>query len=354
MIEAFLMIAGITTIGATASAAGWFAGKRRGTSDAERGAEHRLAAMVAQRDTAQQRGKDAQKESARFKALCLVAEPFAAAPVYNERTSPRDAEELARLLRGLMLIDDVVLADGSGLPLTREDTRESSDLAAVAPYVLGSIRRLAQIALPVAQISFETFGAVHVCARPLLGRAAGALLLVRTTSQRANPLAVDAVAHAAAKTASDVGPDAARSLAGAGSNQRVSTKDPRFTLACGLLEREVGREFSAVALALDGEPVFSAAKNGPSPETRSMVSAELDSLQDRIGRTLRAPGIARVEIQLHGGDAIGWSSLGTQSRLSAVTFSEAGAGSHRRLDRLLGSVRRAIGNQTSELEGDTR
>ena len=353
MIEALLFAAGVATVGAAASTAGWVAGKRRGASAAESAVGRRLAAVVTQRDAAERRARDAQGDSARWKALSLAGQPLAGAPAYEDRPSPRDAEELARLVRGLTFIDDVVLSDRTGLPLTREEDRASADLAALAPHIVSSSRRMALSALAVAQLSFETFGAAHVCARPLVGRADGVVLLVRTTSQRANPLAIDAVVHAAASTASDLGLVATPSLASFGSTERFAVADPRFTRAFGLLERELGRDFRAIALAEDGVPVFSAANDGPSAATRRAVSIELDSLQDRVTRTLRAPGMARVEVTLRGGEAITWSALGPRSRLSVVAFGHVEARSGARLDRLLGAVKRCLGGERA-VETSTR
>ena len=350
MIETIMFVAGIATVGASASTAGWLVGKRRGARDAESNAEQHLRTLATQRDAARSRAREALGESARLKALSLAAQPFSEAPSYTERPSPRDAEELARLLRGLMLIDDVTLADASGLALTREDTRSSADLAAIAPNVLASIRRLELASLGVSQIAFETVSADHVCARALTGRADGALLLVRTTSQRANPLAIDAVAHAAAKITSDPTTESAPSIAKPGSSERIAVDDPRLTQAFGVLERELGTELAAVVLAADGTPLLSAASKGPSVETRRAVSTELDSLQDRVARALRAVGMARVEVTLRGGDVITWSSLGVRSRLSILTFGKVGKGSSARLERLIGAVRRAIGSGVDNFE----
>ncbi len=315
MIETLLIVAGV--IGG--STVGWLAGKRNGIQLEGAEAAERVLAVTAQRDSAERKARELQNESARWKALSLAGQPFAGAPLYDERPSARDAEELGRLLRGLTLIDDVVLADANGLALTREENRASADLAAIAPHVTRTARRLALSALPTDQIAFETFAAQHVCARPLTGRAAGAILLVSTTSQRANPLAIDAVVHAAASTASDLSVVSAPSLAATGSNERLEVEDSHLANVVDVLEREVGRDFRAITLAADGVPLFSVAKDGPTAAMRRTVSVELHALQHRVTRTLRAPGMARMDVTLRGGDAITWASVGPRSRLSVVT-----------------------------------
>ena len=339
MIESLLVALGVVTLGGSASV-GWIAGKKRGASAVGAIAEERLAGVAAQRDAADRRAREAQVESARWRAISLAGQSLSAAPVYLDRLSARDAEELARLLRGLVLIDDVVLAGSTGLSLTREDNRASADLAALAPYVLGASRRMS---LAVAEMSFETSGAEHVVARPLSGRAEGVLLLVRTTSQRANPLALDAVAHAAARTSDGLAAPSASAPASLGSTDRVAASDSHLAQAFPLLERELGKDVRGVVLAADGLPMFSAANDGPSPATRSAVTAELSALSQRATQTLRAMGIARMEVLLRGGDAITWSPLGPRSRLSVVTFGRADARSGPRLDRLVGALRRVVG-----------
>lgn len=346
MIETILFMAGVATLGVGAGAAGWIAGKKRGTSVATLDIDERLAALATQRDAAERRARDAQNESSRWKALSLAGQTFAAAATYDERPSPLEAEELTRLLRGLHLVDDVVLSDATGLSLTREEARSSGDLAAIAPHVLKSSRRMALSALSVVQLSFETFGADHVCARPLVGRFDGALLLVRTTSQRANPLAIDAVVHASARTTAELGvvSAAATSLATSGSSDRFAPQDSHLATVFGALDREIDEDVRSITLAVDGAPVYSAAKNGPSEATRRAVSGELASLQARVAHTLRALGMARMEVALRGGDTLTWSSLGPRSRLSVITLGRSSARSGARLDRLLGVIRRGAGS----------
>ncbi|MBS2012932.1 MAG: hypothetical protein JST00_08600 [Deltaproteobacteria bacterium] len=337
MIEAVLVLAGVASVGAGASL-GFIAGARRAATKTGAWAEQRASALVAQRDAAEKRALEAQRESARLKALSLAGEALSAEPVYSGRPSPRDAEELARLVRGLVFIDDVVLSDRTGLPLTREENRASADLSALAPLVVDVARRLVLSGLPVTQVDLETFGAEHVCARPLEGRAEGVVLLVRTTSQPANPLAIDAVAQAAARGGAFV--PGSPSRAASGTTDRVGEADSHVAGAYPLLERELGRDVRAIMLCADGLPLFSAAKDGPSAATRKTLAAELHRVQARCADTLRATGIARLEVRLRGGDLATWSSLGPRSRLSVVTVGSYDARSGARLDRLVGALRR--------------
>lgn len=342
MIEALVLAVGAATVGLGASSAAWFVGKKRGTADAEAAADRRLAMMQTQRDTAERKAAAALQESSRWKGLSLAGQPFQGAPVYEGRVSARDAEELARLLRGLTLIDDVVIADSSGLPLTREQEGRSAQLASLAASTFSSMRRLAPLALPIAQLHFETFAAEHVCARPLVGRADGAMLLVRTTSQRANPLAVDAVVHASAKTVADLSNAAALPPLLVGSSERVEASGPRLAELSSLLDRALESDLRGIMLCADGVPLISAAKDGPAASVRRSLAMELSFLEERSSRALRATGLARLELVLRTGEAITLAALAPRSRFSVVTFGQLDTRSAARMDRLLGSLRRLL------------
>ncbi len=100
-------------------------------------------------------------------------------------------------------------------------------------------------------------------------------------------------------------------------------------------------------LTADGLPLFSAAKDGPSSGARRTASLELWSFQDKVARTLRTLGVARVEATLRGGDSLTWSALSPRSRLALVTLGRADARSNARLDLLLGALRRGVGGDRS-------
>jgi hypothetical protein len=183
---------------------------------------------------------------------------------------------------------------------------------------------------------------VHVVARPLAGRGEGALLLVKTTSQRVNPLAVDAAAHAAVRDLEELPQGIPASLALTGSTDLGQLEDAPFAEVFATLERELGQHVSALSLTHDGRAVFDAAKDGPDAKTRAVAASALAALADRATRTLRATGLARIDVTVRGGYVLSWSPVAQRSRLALVSFGRADARSPARVDRLLGSLRRAI------------
>ena len=347
MIGTLLVVAGITSFVAGSARLGWSAGRERGTKDAALETTRQLAAMGAQRDAAERRARDAQGENVRWKGASLGGHALTSSAVFADRPAPRDAEELARLVRGLTFVDDVVLADRSGHPLTREAEPASADLAALAPHVLQFCRRLSLAALPVLDVAFETIDATHVHARPLAGRAEGALLLVKTTSRAVNPIVVDAVMHAAVRDLAELPSGVSASLSLSGCTDRKELGNAPFPEVFNTLERELQDHLTAVVLAVDGRAVFSAAKDGPDANGRNTVATALSALVERATRTLRTAATVRVVVTLRGGYSVMWSAVAPRSRLSVVTFGRADERSSARLDRLLGTLRRGIAHGSS-------
>lgn len=334
-------LGGSTVVAAGAAFAGWLLGRRRGLQEGSSSAAAQTAALGAQRDAAERRAREAQSESQRWRKLSLAATGLSREPLFAGRTAPRDAEELANLIRGLVLVDDVVIADASGLPLTREVDGRSAGLAALGGTAAALIRQLAGAAVPVVQVSIETFTAEHVSVRPLSGRGEGALLVVQTTSQPVNPLALDAVAHAAARQASDLpGPTAVLALRGA-----TETESSEAATNAELLrevEQQVHGELTGIVVTSDGRPVLSVTKNGPRASVRGRVTSELVSFQRRASLVLRNEPIARVEAVLADGSRLGWAALAPSSRLALVTFGRADA---RLLANLAGRLRRTMNDR---------
>jgi hypothetical protein len=109
-----------------------------------------------------------------------------------------------------------------------------------------------------------------------------------------------------------------------------------------VLERELAEHFTAIVLAVDGRPVFSAAKDGPAANGRNAVATALASLTEQVTRRLRAVSLVRVTATLRGGYTVSWSAVTPGSRVSLVTFGRTDERSAARLDRLLGTLRRGI------------
>jgi len=313
---------------ALAGVLGWSFGRKRGARMARESAASRIATMSAERDAAERRARESNAESARWQGMSLAGDTLSNSPIFAARPAPRDAEELARMVRGLALVDDVVLADRSGYPLTQESCATSPDLAALAPPVTTLVRELGVAALHVTDIHIETAGAIHVRARSLTGRCEGAILVVQSTSQPVSGLVIDAVGHASARAFTE--------LTGRPGGRAPWVTSDRETApgrlspeAIATLDRELNGSLAGVLLLLDGQPVFSSA-------------ASLDALAARVGWTLRAAGVVRIEVALRDGQAVTWSSLPGRSRSAIITFGQANARSTSRLDVLVGRLRRTL------------
>ncbi|NOU26995.1 MAG: hypothetical protein HOO96_03730 [Polyangiaceae bacterium] len=343
MMPMFLVAALVVALlAAGAAAVSWGIAWRRGAHSAEAEGSGRVAAVTSQRDAAERRVREAQAEIARWKSQSLAGSALSEVAVFPNRPAPRDAEELALLVRGLSLVDDVVIADASGNALTRESEALSADLAALAAQVISFRRQMLVGALPVAAISFETVGASHVHARPLEGRGEGTVLMVRTTSRRVNPLVVDAVAHAATRDLTDLPWGASPIPSFTGTTQRKATDSAGYAQVFALLERELGAHLTGIVLMVEGRPVFSAAKDGPGEAARFAAAANLGNLAVRATRTLRATALSRLDVALRGGTCVSWMAVGPRSPITLVTFGPPEARSTARMDRLLGSVRRLV------------
>jgi len=340
VIGSLVVVAALAAVGSAGAA--WTAGRRRGAREVLEETARQVTAMGTQRDAAERRAREAQGESARWKGASLAGKGLSSGPVFVDRPAPRDAEELAGLVRGLTIVDDVVLADRSGHPLTRERDATSADLAALAPHVLAFRRQLALAALHAQDVAFETSSAEHVHARPLAGRGEGALLLVRTTSRPVPTVVIDAVVHSALRDfdALPAGGRAPAALTGATDRQELPNGPLSEIFVT--LQRELDGHLSAVVLTLDGMPVFSAAKNGLGAAARNTLATELAPLAERAARALRAGTIARIEVTLRDDHTVSWSALTPGSRLAVVALGRSDARSAARLDRLLGTLRRSI------------
>ena len=329
------------------AAVAFVVGARRGRNEArDRDATERQR-LVAARDAAEGRARVALAECARLQGLSLAGATVNRPSVFTDRMSAADAESLVTLLRGIAFVDDAVITDARGLPLSRETDARSSLHAAVAAPVASAARRLALSAIPVAQIAFETFAAEHVCVTPLVGSAQGALLVVATTSLSANPLAVDAVALACSRPGEPgLAPAPVRSVFGA--TEVHGAPPPALSEAAEELKREVRGSVRGVALVYDAASVFSRVDDGPRADVRAALLAAIDPLQRRVADLLRTSGMARVHISLRDGSSVVWAALAPRSRLAVLFFGEI---DRRAVDRITGRLRRVVGEHA--LAGST-
>ena len=327
--------------GGCVSLLAWFFGRKGGARMARASTAARLSSLSAERDAAERRAREASAETTRWKGMSLAGDVLTSSPIFEARPAPRDAEELARMVRGLAFIDDVVLADRSGYPLTRESTASSPDLAALAPHVNDLVHRFGIAGLQVTDLQIETADAVHVRARLLSGRCEGAMVLLRSTSQPVSTLVVDAVGHASART---FGERQGRPVVSSvwATSDREAVPDAISQGALATLDRELNGSLDGVSLVLEGRTVYSSAHEGPSAEIRAAATASLHALASRARSTLRATRVAEVRVSLRSGQAVTWSSLPDRSRAALITFGRGDGRSAARLDVLVGKLRRAL------------
>ncbi len=318
----------------------WIVAQRRGEA-ALAGTTKLLVTTRLAQESAARRAQEAEDEVRRWRGMSLAGASLSPPrePIYAARPAPVDATELVRLTQGLALVDDVMIADAGGLPMVAELDGSATTLAAIAAPASSMIRALESADLPVVQIRFASFSAEHLAVRILPGRAEGLLLVVRTTSQPVNPLALDAVVHAASR----VGEDGLPVLPPAelrGTTETLLLDSPRFSELHTDLGRELRNEVRGLVLTLDERPVFSAAVNGPAEGLRTLVVGELARLQRRVNQLLRSDSpMARVELMLRDGTQIAWAALAPHSRLALVTF---GRTDERVVERLAGLLRRVV------------
>jgi len=306
----------------------WAVGLRRGRAEGHARTER----LVAEREGAERRAREAAMEASRLRGISLAGAGLSREPIYAGRPSARDAVELAGIVRGLALVDDVIVTDDGGLPVTRE-IDASPGLSAIGGACARAARGFAIGAMPVVELAVASYSAEHVVVRRLPDRAEGHWLVVKSTSQRPNPLAVDAVVHAASRVVREPAPPLACL---AGTTERRA-HEATFADFYADLDRELRNDLRALSLLLDGAPVYATVDDGPDEPTRAIAARELALLATRARRLLRTTGTARVEATFRDGSRATWAALAPQSRLALVAF---GRLDERAVDRLAGRLRR--------------
>ena len=314
----------------------------RGLRDERDAAVRQGATLRSQRDAAEKRAKDAVADGARVRSLTLAGSRLSGDVVIAGRALPGDAEELTKLVRGLALIDDVILADPSGLSLSRESVAESGVLGALAPLAARSVAALRRCGFSPAQLTLETFEADRIVLRPLSGRMDRSWLVVRTTSEPVSQLVVDAVAHAAAREADLALAVAAPATQGLERSTDFVASTPVGAWLKAPMERALGVDQRALVVLEERTNLVSGAVDGPNVAVRAALADALALLAMEAGRTLRASTLARVEVLLDGGAVAAWSTFGPGARHALVSLSDRGVGSSAMLDRLLGTLRRGL------------
>ena len=324
----------------------WTFGARRARDRSEQVASVAQRQLSASRDAAERRVRELNAQNAVWSASSLAPRELPAQPVYADRMAPIEHDALIGMLRGLTVIDDAVIADATGFARTREADRESAATAALGGHVEILRHALSKLGAGLAEVRVETFDAVHVAVRLLSGRAEGAMLVVRSTSIRVNPLALDAVAHVASGGLGDLpAPPMPSIWRGAADRIRPAEGGPAGFFDD--LEHELVRsKLRAVVFGAHGKASFSAAADGPEGSVRAAMFLALDTFQARAARLLHGAGMARVDVVLHGGSVLRWSALAREPSWSVVILADDGATSPALVERLSGRLRRGIGAAT--------
>lgn len=343
MIDPTVTWVAVTAVSTIASSAlAWRFGARRARTESELTAAATNRQLATSREVAERRIRELSTQNALWKTSSLAPRDLPVEPVFPDRMAPIEHEALVGMLRGLTLIDDAVIADVTGFARTRETDSGSAAIAAIGGQVEALRVALTKLGAGVAEVRIETFDAVHVAIRPLTGRAEGSMLVARSTSMRASPLALDAVAHVASGGAgSAVTPPVPSMWRGAADCRRPSDGGPESFFDD--LEQELVRsKLRAVAFGSRGKPSFSAAADGPTDAVRTATFLALDDFQARAARLLRGAGTARVDVMLHGGGVLRWSSLAPQTTWAILITADDGATSPALVERLSGRLRRGI------------
>jgi hypothetical protein len=329
----------------------WTVGARRARARSEQVASVAHRQLSASRDVAERRARELNAQNAVWRSSSLAPRELPAQPVYVDRMAPIEHDALVGMLRGLTLIDDAVIADATGLARTREADRESAAIAALASHVETLRQALSRVGAGVAEVRVETFDAVHVAIRMLSGRAEGAMLVVRSTSMRVSPLALDAVAHVASGGLGELAAPPVPSIWRGGAD-RVRPADGGPTGFFDDLEQELVRsKLRAVVFGAHGKASFSAASDGPAESVRAAAFLALDNFQARAARLLHGAGMARVDVMLHGGSVLRWSSLAREPSWAVVLLADDGATSPALVERLSGRLRRGMGAAPATANG---
>ena len=343
MIEPGFAWAAMTAVSSLATGAAAFViGARRARATSERGADLMQRQLIGARDAAERRARELNAQNAVWRASTLAPRDIPGQPLYADRMAPMEHEALVELLRGLVLVDDAVIADPQGLARTREADAASAALAVLAGRVETLRLALAKVGAGVAEVRLETFDAVHVAVRLLTGRAQGAMLVVRSTSVKVSPLALDAVARVASGGAGEAqAPPLSSIWRGVTSRSRPDAGGPAAFFDD--LEHELLRsELRGLVFGSHGDLTFSAADDGPTENVRAAAFAALDTFQTRAKHVLRGAGVARVDILLHGGGVVRWSALVPEAPWGLLIIADDGTTSPALVERLGGRLRRSI------------
>ncbi len=331
----------VTLVSSAGTAALAFAlGSRRVRRAASRELEHIHDKNMADRASYDGRLRDLLSEAARLRALCLAPRELADRSIFRDRMAPAEHEELLSLLQGMAFVDDAVIADGSGLSLTRETNVESIRLAALTVPVQTLIRALAAAGAGVDEIHLETLDANHVTARALVGRAAGSYLLVRSTSRPVNPFAMDAVAQVAAGAGWE--PNGRPPAQWRNTSDRVRDEAVESEVFRDLEVEFARAGLRGLVLGCKGRLVYSASVDGPNEGIRADVFEACEVFQTHVARTLRSIGTACVDVTLQGGGKLRWSAVSDDAEHGLLFFADDGATSPALVERVRGRLRRGI------------
>jgi hypothetical protein len=327
---------------AVLGAFGWWRGRAAGAAAADAGA----LALADERRRSQRRHDEQERRAeqglAAWQAAALGATlQSVSLPVYPARAAPAELEWLAERLRGLALLDAVVVTDAVGLSLSRHESPASRGLAAAASALLPLGASLGGFS----SASFCTTDGLHGVVRTLPAWAGGACLAAARVGRPPSPLALDAaVAQALLARRASAGFAAAGPLVASAGSRGVVVGDPALGPAHGLLKDWMGRQGLRGAVLLQsapGQPVrvcTGLADDGPPASDWAAVALVLDQAAATVSRRLRARGLQQLDLHMGTGAGLGLARLDASAQL--LTFFRGSAPEPVVFERLAAVLRR--------------
>jgi hypothetical protein len=295
---------------------------------------------------AERRGRLA-GEQLRAAAMATHASDLVPA-TYPRRPGPRELDGIAARLRGFAFLDAVVVADAAGLPLSRDETRASRELASLVPKVV-LLESSAGGALDgIAAVSIVTRDARHFTLRRLPDWTGGAFLGAMAHSQAPAPLALDAAVAGAILARPSTEPregapagGVVSALAGVhaviGADRGANTRQ-----LVGELERmTAATEARALAFGREGQVISGVLCDGPPESVVAALLGQLDAFTAAVGRALHSE-IASIELTLRDGSVVVFAPLQATSRFALLAISAGRGLDPLEIDRLIGRIRRLL------------
>ena len=253
------------------------------------------------------------------------------------RLRARESEEIVRRVRGIARVDGVLVADESGLPLSRVNGELERRLA-----VCGSaMRAFGPREGIVSAIGMTTRAQVHIELRALPSFTHGAWLIAATRGDALPAYALDAAVALAELMRVQVhalSPQSASSLSGQSLVAVQSSADA--ALAAELSHACASAGLGAAALVQGPRVFIAVGQDGPGLETLGATAAAVDATLTRLSSALHE-SIDRFWIRLGDRVTVSSDAAAHDGDARLLSFSRRGPLQDAELARVLGSLRRS-------------